>query len=144
MFMGDYTQDAPWNTDSLKGCKRFLDKVIRLKEKVTNDENYTKELEPIIHKTIKKVQTDLMTLGFNTAISQLMILSNAYDEKEKITKADYRLLLTLLNPVAPHITEELNELIGCSPICESSWPAYDESKLVEEEKEIAVQVNGKG
>ncbi len=143
MFMGDYTQDAPWNTDSLKGCKRFLDKVIRLKEKVTNDENYTKELEPIIHKTIKKVQTDLMTLGFNTAISQLMILSNAYDEKEKITKADYRLLLTLLNPVAPHITEELNELIGCSPICESSWPIYDESKLVEEEKEIAVQVNGK-
>ena len=84
-----------------------------------------------------------MTLGFNTAISQLMILSNAYDEKEKITKADYRLLLTLLNPVAPHITEELNELIGCSPICESSWPIYDESKLVEEEKEIAVQVNGK-
>ena len=143
MFMGDYTQDAPWNTDSLKGCKRFLDKVTRLKDKVVDGDSYTKELEPLIHKTIKKVQTDLMSLGFNTAISQLMILSNAYDEKEHITKEDYRLLLTLLNPVAPHITEELNEEIGYSPICESSWPIYDESKTVENEKEIAVQVNGK-
>ncbi len=143
MFMGDYTQDAPWNTDSLKGCKRFLDKVTRLKDKVTDGENYSKDLEPLIHKTIKKVQTDLMNLGFNTAISQLMILSNAYDEKEHITKGDYRLLLTLLNPVAPHITEELNEEIGYKPICESSWPVYDESKTVENEKEIAVQVNGK-
>ena len=143
MFMGDYTQDAPWNTDSLKGCKRFLDKVTRLKDKVTDGENYSKDLEPLIHKTIKKVQTDLMNLGFNTAISQLMILSNAYDEKEHITKGDYRLLLTLLNPVAPHITEELNEEIGYKPICESSWPVYDESKTIENEKEIAVQVNGK-
>ena len=143
MFMGDYTQDAPWNTDSLKGCKRFLDKVARLKDKVVDGNTYTPELEPIIHKTIKKVETDLMNLGFNTAISQLMILSNSYDEKETITKKDYHLLLTLLNPVAPHITEELNEEIGYSPICESSWPIYDESKTIENEKEIAVQVNGK-
>ncbi len=143
MFMGDYTQDAPWSTDSLKGCKRFLDKVTRLKDKVVDKDEYTKELEPIIHKTIKKVQTDLMNLGFNTAISQLMILTNAYDSQEKITKKDYNLLLTLLNPIAPHITEELNEEIGYSPICESNWPEFDESKTVEEEKEIAVQVNGK-
>ncbi len=143
MFMGDYTQDAPWSTDSLKGCKRFIDKVIRLKEKVVDGKEYTKELEPIIHKTIKKVQTDLTELGFNTAISQLMILANAMDEKDKITKEDYHLLLTLLNPIAPHITEELNESIGFTPICESSWPVYEEAKTIEQEKEIAVQVNGK-
>ncbi len=143
MFMGDYTQDAPWSTDSLKGCKRFIDKVIRLKDKVVDGEEFTKDLEPIIHKSIKKVENDLMNLGFNTAISQLMILSNAFDEKDKITKADYNLLLTLLNPVAPHITEELNAEIGYKPICESSWPVYDETKTVEQEKEIAVQVNGK-
>ena len=143
MFMGDYTQDAPWSTDSLKGCKRFLDKVTRLKDKVVDGDEFTKDLEPIIHKSIKKVETDLMNLGFNTAISQLMILSNAFDEKDTITKADYNLLLTLLNPVAPHITEELNEAIGYKPICESSWPVYDESKTIEQEKEIAVQVNGK-
>ncbi len=143
MFMGDYTQDAPWSTDSLKGCKRFIDKVIRLKDKVVDGDEFTKDLEPIIHKSIKKVENDLMSLGFNTAISQLMILSNAFDEKDKITKADYNLLLTLLNPVAPHITEELNAEIGYKPICESSWPVYDETKTVEQEKEIAVQVNGK-
>ena len=143
MFMGDYTQDAPWSTDSLKGCKRFIDRVIRLKDKVVEGNNYSKDLESIIHKSIKKVQSDLVNLGFNTAISQLMILTNAMDEKDSITKEDYRLLLTLLNPIAPHITEELNEEIGFSPICESTWPKYDESKTVEQEKDIAVQVNGK-
>ena len=143
MFMGDYTQDAPWSTDSLKGCKRFIDRVIRLKDKVVEGNDYSKDLESIIHKSIKKVQSDLVNLGFNTAISQLMILTNAMDEKDSITKEDYRLLLTLLNPIAPHITEELNEEIGFSPICESSWPKYDESKTVEQEKDIAVQVNGK-
>ena len=143
MFMGDYTQDAPWSTDSLRGCRRFLDKVIRLKDKVIDGNNYTKELEPVINKSILKVQTDLLNLGFNTAVSQLMILTNAMDEKEHITKEDYHLLLTLLNPIAPHITEELNESIGYSPICESKWPEYDEKKTIEQEKDIAVQVNGK-
>ena len=143
MFMGDYTQDAPWSTDSLRGCRRFLDKVIRLKDKVIDGNSYTKELEPIINKSILKVQTDLLNLGFNTAVSQLMILTNAMDEKEHITKEDYHLLLTLLNPIAPHITEELNESIGYSPICESNWPEYDEKKTIEQEKDIAVQVNGK-
>lgn len=143
MFMGDYTQDAPWSTDSLKGCKRFIDKVVRLKDKVIDGNEYSKDLEPIINKSIKKVEDDLMNLGFNTVISQLMILTNAYDAKEHITKEDYHLLLTLLNPIAPHITEELNESLGYSPLCETSWPVYDESKTIEEEKEIAVQVNGK-
>ncbi len=143
MFMGDYTQDAPWSTDSLKGCKRFLDKVIRLKDKVVDGENYSPKLESIIHKTIKKVQTDLTTMSYNTAISSLMILANSYENEKNITKADYRLLLTLLNPVAPHITEEFNETLGYAPICESAWPVYDEAKTIDSEIEIPVQFNGK-
>ncbi len=143
MFMGDYEQDAPWSTDSLKGCKRFIDKIIRLKEKVNNNEGFSKSLEAIQHKTIKKVTNDLTTMAYNTVVSSLMILANAYDDSESITKEDYRLILTLLNPLAPHITEELNEELGYSPLCETSWPIYDESKTVDNELEIAVQVNGK-
>ena len=143
MFMGDYTQDAPWSTDSLKGCKRFIDKVIRLKNKVVDGDNYSKKLEPIIHKTIKKVQNDLTKMAYNTAISSLMILANSYEEQPSITKEDYHLLLTLLNPIAPHITEELNEQLGFKPICESTWPIYDESKTTDSEIEIPVQINGK-
>ena len=143
MFMGDYTQDAPWSTDSLRGCKRFIDKVIRLKDKIANGEGYSKKLEPIIHKTIKKVQTDLTTMAYNTAVSALMILANSYDDEKQITKEDYHLLLTLLNPIAPHITEELNEQLGFKPICESAWPSFDESKTIDSEKEIPVQINGK-
>ena len=143
MFMGDYQMDAPWSTTSLKGCKRFVEKVIRLKDKVNDNDNYTTSLESIQNKTIKKVQEDLRRMGYNTAVSALMILANSYDDQESITKKDYQLLLTLLNPIAPHITEELNEKIGFSPICESKWPEYDESKTVDEEKEIGVQVNGK-
>ena len=143
MFMGDYQSDCPWSTDSLKGCKRFLDKVIRLKEKVVDGDKYSDALEKIIHKSIKKVQNDLVTMSFNTAISTLMILANSYDEMTNITKEDYHLLLTLLNPIAPHITEELNEQLGYKPICESSWPVYDEGKTIDDEKEIGVQVNGK-
>ena len=143
MFMGDYTQDAPWSTDSLRGCKRFIDKIIRLKEKVIDGNEYSPKLESIIHKTIKKVQTDLTTMSYNTAVSSLMILANSYDDEKTITKEDYRLLLTLLNPIAPHITEELNEELGFKPICESIWPVYDEAKTIDSEIEIPVQFNGK-
>ena len=143
MFMGDYEQDVPWSTESLKGCKRFIEKVIRLKDKVVEGTSYTKDLEVIINKTIKKVENDLTTMRYNTAVSSLMILTNAYDEKETITKEDYHLLLTLLNPIAPHITEELNEMLGYKPICENAWPKYDEEKTIDKTKEIGVQVNGK-
>ena len=143
MFMGDYQSDSPWSTDSLKGCKRFLDKVIRLKNKVIDGDKYSEALEKVIHKSIKKVQNDLQTMAYNTAISTLMILANNFDELDSITKEDYHLLLTLLNPIAPHITEELNEQIGYKPICESTWPVYDEAKTIDDEKEIGVQVNGK-
>ena len=143
MFMGDYTQDAPWSTDSLKGCKRFIDKVIRLKDKIVDGNGYSKKLEPIIHKTIKKVQNDLSTMAYNTAVSSLMILANSLDEMPEVTKEDYHLLLTLLNPIAPHITEELNESLGYAPICESKWPEYDEAKTIDSEIELPIQINGR-
>ena len=143
MFMGDYTQDAPWNTNSLRGCKRFIDRVYRLKEKLNDQEGFSQDLEAIQNKTIKGITYDLERMGYNTYISKLMILTNAYEEKASITKEDYRLLLILLNPVAPHITEELNEEMGYDLISNATWPVCDESKLVEDTKEIAVQVNGK-
>ncbi len=143
MFMGDYEQDSPWSTDSLRGCKRFIDKVIRLKDKVVDGEEYSKNLEVLINKSIKKVEYDLSHLGYNTAVSTLMILANKYDEQERITKKDYQVLLILLNPIAPHITEELNESLGYHPLCESAWPTYDEEKTVDHEITIGVQVNGK-
>ena len=143
MFMGDYEQDAPWSTDSLKGCKRFIDRIIRLKDKVVEGNKYSEKLETIIHQSIKKVTYDLSHIAYNTAVSTLMILLNKYEECEHITKKDYTLLLTLLNPMAPHITEELNESLGQSPICEGTWPEYDEAKTILNEKEIGVQVNGK-
>lgn len=143
MFMGDYEHDAPWSTDSLRGCKRFLDKVIRLKDKVMDGDGYQKQNESLIHKSIKKVSNDLTHMSYNTAVSTLMILANQYEACEAITKDEYHVLLTLLNPIAPHITEELNESVGFTPICESSWPIYDEAKTEDSEKSIAVQVNGK-
>ena len=143
MFMGDYQQDAPWSTDSLKGCKRFIDRVYRLKNKLNDNVGYSKNLEMIQNKTIKGVSYDLERMGYNTYISKLIILTNAYEEATSITKDDYRLLLILLNPVAPHITEELNQEMGYDLISNATWPVCDETKLVEDEKEIAVQVNGK-
>ena len=142
MFMGDYQMDAPWNTDSLKGCKRFIDRVIKLGEKLNDKTGYSNEV--LINKTIDKVSNDLVTLKYNTAVSALMILLNELDSYETITKDEYRLLLTLLNPIAPHITEELNEYYTLGDtICKSSWPVVDKSKLVENETTIGVQVNGK-
>ncbi len=144
MFIGDYEKDAAWSENGLKGCKRFLDKVYRLKDKVNDNTEYTKELESLIHKTIKKVTNDISTMNYNTAVSSLMILTNAYEDAKSISKADYRVLLTLLNPIAPHITEELNEMCNLGDkIVNSAWPDYDESKTVDTEKEIGVQVNGK-
>ena len=142
MFMGDYQMDAPWNTDSLKGCKRFIDRVIKLGEKLNDKTGYSNEV--LINKTIDKVSNDLVTLKYNTAVSALMILLNELDSYESITKDEYRLLLTLLNPIAPHISEELNEYYALGDtICKSSWPVVDKSKLVENETTIGVQVNGK-
>ena len=143
MFMGDYEQDVPWNTDSLKGCKRFIDKVIKLKDKLNEVNGFTPSLEKIQNQTIKKVTYDLDNMAYNTAVSSLMILTNAYSDLESISKNDYTLLLTLLNPIAPHITEELNENIGNNPIVSYSWPKYDENKIKDDIITVVVQVNGK-
>ena len=143
MFMGDYKEDVPWSTESLKGCKRFIDKVIRLKDTLNDNEGFTKDLEKIQNQTIKKVTYDLDNMAYNTAVSSLMILTNAYQDAKSISKEDYRLLLTLLNPIAPHITEELNVSIGFSPIVNSTWPVYDEDKTKDTTVTIAVSVNGK-
>ena len=143
MFMGDYQMDAPWNTDSLKGCSRFIDRIIKIGEKLNNKDGYTDEV--LANKTISKIEYDLTHLKYNTAVSSLMIMLNEYDKYEDgITKDDYRLLLTLLNPIIPHITEELNEQYNLGkPICESPWPVYDESKVQDELLTLAIQVNGK-
>ena len=143
MFMGDYKEDVPWSTESLKGCKRFIDKVIRLKDTLNDNVGFTKDLEKIQNQTIKKVTYDLDNMAYNIAVSSLMILTNAYQDAKSISKEDYRLLLTLLNPIAPHITEELNESIGFSPIVNSTWPVYDEDKTKDTTVTIAVSVNGK-
>lgn len=144
MFIGDYTKDAAWSENGLKGCKKFLDRVFRLQTKLNDSEEYSSDLECIINKTIKKVTEDIETMNYNTAVSSLMILLNAYDKKETVSKKDYRIILTLLNPIAPHMTEEVNEICKLGPsFTDSKWPTYDESKIVEDTYEIGVQVNGK-
>ncbi len=144
MFIGDYEKDAAWSENGLKGCKRFIDKIYRLKDKVNDSNEYTESLEILINKTIKKVTEDIDTMNYNTAVSALMILANAYDKLDTISRKDYRTLLVLLNPIAPHVTEELNEILNLGkPICESEWLTYDENKISDETVNIAVSVNGK-
>ena len=144
MFIGDYEKDAAWSENGLKGCKRFIDKIYRLKDKVNDKNEYTESLEILINKTIKKVTEDIDTMNYNTAVSALMILANAYDKLDSISRKDYRTLLVLLNPIAPHVTEELNEMLNLGkPICESKWLTYDENKISDETINIAVSVNGK-
>ena len=144
MFIGDYAKDASWSENGLKGCKRFLDKIYRLKDKVKDGDSYTKSLEVLINKTIKKVEEDINTMNYNTAVSALMILSNEYEKQESLTKKDYRTILHLLNPIAPHITEELNEMLKLGkPFFESEFPKYDKDNIKDEQVNIACSVNGK-
>ena len=143
MFMGDYQMDAPWSTESLKGCDRFLKRIERLGENLNDKNGYTNEA--LVHKTIKKVTEDYSTLKYNTAIASLMTMLNEYEKFDGgISKDDYRVMLILLNPVAPHITEELNEMYHLGEVlCKTSWPEYDEEKTKESSKVIGVHVNGK-
>lgn len=144
MFIGDYSKDASWSENGLKGCKRFLDKVYRLKDKVSESNEYTSDLEVLINKTIKKVNEDIDTMNYNTAVSALMILANAYESHESISKKDYRVMLQLLNPIAPHITEELNEMLELGkPFFESKVLVYDKNKITDDTVKIACSVNGK-
>ena len=143
MFMGDFEKAAPWSTNGVKGARRFLDRVYGLAELINDESGYSKNLESLIHKTIKKVTDDYETLKFNTAIAALMSLVNEFYGQGSITKKDYETLLILLNPVAPHITEEqFHEVIG-GYLNEAKWPTYEEEMLVDDEVEIPVQFNGK-
>ena len=144
MFIGPFDQANPWSMESTKGCFKFLDRVWNCKEFLVDDTNYSAELESLMHKTIKKISKDIEDMKFNTAIATLMSLVNEFYKIKRITHAEFTTFLQLLNPFAPHITEELNELIGNSKtIAQMSWPKYDEAKTIDEEKEIPVQLNGK-
>ncbi len=143
MFIGDYEKEVIWSEQGVRGCRRFLERVIRLAGKLSTEKS-SEEIEKLVHKTIKKVDSDIENMKFNTAVSALMILVNEMEKEEKINRDDYRTLLLLLYPIAPHISEELNEKyeLGQS-LSQSTWPKYDEKKIIDEVKSIAVQVNGK-
>ncbi|WP_304622578.1 leucine--tRNA ligase [Peptoniphilus sp. KCTC 25270] len=144
MFIGDFEKSVPWSDSSVRGCRRFLERVWNLSEKVVEGDEYSKDLETLIHQTIKKVSYDYENLKANTGIAQLMTLQNEMSHRDQITKEDFRTYLMLLNPVAPHITEELwemNELGGY--LHEQTWPTYDEAKTIEDTIEVPVQFNGK-
>ena len=144
LFMGDYEKAAPWSETSVKGCKRFIDRVWGLQDIVTEGNAYSKKLESSFHKTIKKVTSDIESLKFNTAIAAMMSLINEIYAVGSITKKELRDFLLILNPFAPHVTEEVNELLSLgSMLAVSEWPSYNESKCVEATLELAVQVNGK-
>ncbi len=144
MFIGAFDAAAAWSEDGVKGCRRFLDRVWKLQDMISEGEGYSDDLETKIHQTIKKVSGDFETLKYNTAIAAMMALINEFYKKGTLTKADFRTLLVLLNPVAPHITEELWEGMGFEGrIYQTAWPEYDEAKTVEKVQEIGVQINGK-
>ncbi|MCI8756277.1 MAG: leucine--tRNA ligase [Oscillospiraceae bacterium] len=144
MFIGDFEKAAPWNQNSVRGCKRFLERIYGLTEILTPGNGYSKELEGPFHRTIKKVSEDIESLKFNTAIAAMMALLNDITAIGKITHGELRTLLVLLNPFAPHITEELWEQCNFGGMLfEQSWPAYDEEKCKEEQVEIVVQICGK-
>jgi leucyl-tRNA synthetase len=144
MFIGDYEKDAAWSLNGLKGCKKFLDRIFRLGEKLNDSNDYSKETEILMNQTIKKVTEDLNSIKYNTAVSALMILLNELEKLDTVSKKDYRTILHLLNPIAPHITEELNEIYNLGEkFCLSSWLEYDNTKLENNTYTMVVQVNGK-
>ncbi len=145
MFMGAFDQAIPWSTDGARGCRRFLDRVWRLQEMLTDDEGVSDDMAYDVHSCIKKVSEDYERMKYNTAIASMMTLVNAFYAKGSITRGELSILIRLLNPVAPHMTEELNRLNSCVPgeLLHAQWPQVDESKLVKSTVEIAMQVNGK-
>ena len=144
MFIGAFDLSASWSEDGVKGCRRFLDRVWKLQELVNDDMSYSKDMETKMHQTIKKVSLDFENLKYNTAIAAMMSLINDFYKKNSVTKGEFKTLITLLNPVAPHITEELWEVMGFDGrLYQTEWPTYDEAKTVETTVEIAVQINGK-
>ena len=144
MFIGDFEQAAPWSTSSIKGCRRFIEKVWQLQDVLTDGDEYSPEFESAFHRTIKKVGTDIESLKANTAIAALMSLVNEIGRKGTVNRAEYRTLLILCNPFIPHMTEEAFERCGFGgQISQQKWPEYDEAKCIDNEIEMPVQINGK-
>ncbi len=144
MFIGAFELSAAWSMEGVKGCRRFLERVWKLQDMLIDGENYRPEMETKIHQTIKKVSNDFESLKFNTAIAAMMALVNEFYKANSVTKGEYATLILLLNPVAPHMTEELWEMyFDNGRVYQQKWPAYDEAKTVESTVEIAVQINGK-
>ncbi len=144
MFIGAFELSAAWSEDGVKGCRRFLERVWKLQDMLVDGDGYSADLETKMHQTIKKVSADFENLKYNTAIAAMMALINEFYRKNAVTRGEFRTLLTLLNPVAPHITEELWGVVGFEGrVYQTTWPEYDEAKTVEATVEIAVQVNGK-
>jgi len=144
MFMGPFDQTAPWSTEAIRGCGKFLDRVWNMQEILVDGDEYSKEHEKMMHKAIKKVSSDIEEMKFNTSIAEFMKMTNEFYKDKMINRAEYKVFLQLLNPFAPHMTEELYSLIGeKKTINETPWPEYDEAKTIDDEIEIPVQVNGK-
>ncbi len=144
MFIGDFEKSAPWSTSSIKGCKRFVDRVWGLQDNLNDIEGYSPALVKQIHRTIKKVTEDIEGMKFNTAIAAMMALLNDIDKAGSLSKADYMTLIRLLSPFAPHVTEELWQVLGGEGFCSvADWPTYDEAMCVDNELEVVVQINGK-
>ena len=144
MFIGDFEKAAPWNSDSIKGCKRFIERFWNLQQMASDESGYSEEVEPLMHKTIKKVTEDIDNLKCNTAIAAMMTLLNKLYDKKSVTRDELKTLTVLLNPFAPHVTEELWERMGFGGfVHEAAWPEYDESKTVENTVEIVLQIMGK-
>lgn len=144
LFMGDYEKAAPWSESSVKGCKRFMDRIWALQDKVVDIDEYSDKLRSLMHKTIKKVSDDIESMKFNTAIAAMMTLLNEIYNVGSITKKEFRDLLIILNPFAPHVTEELYQMIGCEGVLdEQEWVTYDEALCKDDTIEIVCQINGK-
>ena len=144
LFIGAFDQSTPWSTQGLSGCNKFLDRVYNLKDMVTDSDGYSPELESLMHKTIKKVGDDIEKIKFNTAVAALMSLVNEFYKKGSVTRGEYKTLLILLNPFAPHITEELFEMMSFGgTLSASTWPTYDEAKTIDQTVEMAVMIGGR-
>ena len=144
MFMGPFDQTAPWSMESIRGCGKFLDRVWNLQDFLVDGDTYSPTFEKAMHKAIKKVSEDIEDMKFNTAVATFMSLTNDFYREKKINRAEFRTFLQLLNPFAPHMTEELFQIIGqTTTIADTPWPTYDPSKIIDEEIEIPVQINGK-
>ena len=141
LFIGAFDQSTPWSTQGLSGCNKFLDRVYNLKDMATDSDGYSPELESLMHKTIKKVGDDIEKIKFNTAVAALMSLVNEFYKKGSVTRGEYKTLLILLNPFAPHITEELFEMMSFGgTLSASTWPTYDEAKTIDQTVEMAVMI----